>query len=70
MSGQLEHDKKMYSAYWKGLSQLRGNIVQRSRTLGVVPEVTPSATDWGRRLDELEKKIDMIIDSLPATPQP
>ena len=70
MSRQLEHDKKSYLEYSKGLAHLRRKIVQRSRTLGIVPELIPSGTDWGRRLDQLEKKIDMIIDSLPAKLQP
>jgi RNA polymerase sigma factor (sigma-70 family) len=70
MSHQLNHDKKAYSENWASLARLRREIFKRARTLGVVLEPTPNATNWEQRFDQLEKKIDTIIDSLPVRIQP
>jgi hypothetical protein len=51
---------------WIALAELKRKIVRQSKTLGVTTELPPTSTEVGRRLDELEKKIDRIIDSLPV----
>jgi RNA polymerase sigma factor (sigma-70 family) len=63
----FEHDKKRYESQWIDLSRLKRQIARESKTLGVTTEFTvPTVTELTRRLDALERKIDQIIDSLPA----
>jgi RNA polymerase sigma factor (sigma-70 family) len=70
MSQQLAHDKKSYSENLTKLARLRREIVQKSRSLGVTPELNPTGTNWGRRLDQLEEKIDLINGFLKARLSP
>jgi hypothetical protein len=55
---------------WSARAELKRKIDRQSKTLGVTTELPPTSTEVGRRLDELEKKIDRIIDSLPAKQEP
>jgi hypothetical protein len=63
---QLFSLKQSYVSEWIALAELKRKIVRQSKTLGVTTELPPTSTEVGRRLDELEKKIDRIIDSLPV----
>jgi len=63
---QLTRDSEIYRTIWIDLARLKRKIVRQSRTLGVTPEHAPStSSELTRRFDELEKKIDRIIESLP-----
>jgi RNA polymerase sigma factor (sigma-70 family) len=66
MNDQLERDKMSYTAGWTDLARLKRQIARQSKMLGVTSELAPTGTELGRRLDALEKKIDRIIDALPA----
>jgi RNA polymerase sigma factor (sigma-70 family) len=70
MYEQLDKYRGKYIDTWTKLARLKRQIVRQSRTLGVTPELAPTGTDLGRRLDGLEKKIDLIIDAMPANLQP
>jgi RNA polymerase sigma factor (sigma-70 family) len=63
---QLDADKKTYTEKWRQLAQVKRTIARQSRSLGVAEDSSLNPTDLSRRLDELEQKIDRIIDSLPA----
>ena len=65
MLHQLNSDKRMYTEKWRQLAQQKRQIARQSRSLGVAVDSSPNGIDLGRRLDELEQKIDRIIDSLP-----
>jgi RNA polymerase sigma factor (sigma-70 family) len=66
MHDQLRRDRKVYAYTWSNLARIKREIARESRRLGVATEPSSSGTELGRRLDVLEKKIDRIIDSLPA----
>jgi RNA polymerase sigma factor (sigma-70 family) len=66
LQNQLEGYRSSYSQKWIHLASLKRQIVRQARPLGVTPEIAPTGTELTHRLDQLEKKIDRIIDSLPA----
>ncbi len=66
MERQLGRYKNMYTEKWILLARLKRAIARQSKSLGVAADSSPNGMDLGRRLDELEQKIDRIIDSLPA----
>jgi hypothetical protein len=62
----LEEAKFSYKGKYAALAGLKRQIARRSKGLGIAPDIAPPAAELGRRLDALEKKIDRIIDALPA----
>jgi RNA polymerase sigma factor (sigma-70 family) len=62
----LEEAKFSFKGKYAEFAGLKRQIYRRSKTLGIPSEIGPTSSDLTRRLDELEKKIDRIIDSLPA----
>jgi hypothetical protein len=62
----LHEFKRNYKSKWADLARLKRQIARQLKTPGGTPEIAPTGTELGRRLDALEKKIDRIIDALPA----